>query len=140
MKKSGWEHYSHTADMGIRGFGATKEQAFAEAALAMIAIGIDPKEIRLLQQIEISCEADDDELLFIDWLNSIIYEMATQKMLFSEFEVIISGKQLTGKARGEKLDLAKHKPIVEIKGATYSDLKVYQDKDGTWIAQCIVDI
>jgi len=140
MKKSGWEHYSHTADMGIRGFGTTKGQAFVQAALAMIAVSVDPETIKPRQQMEISCKADDDELLFIDWLNSIIYEMATQKMLFSEFEVAISGKQLTGKARGERLDLAKHKPIVEIKGATYSDLKVYQDKDGTWIAQCIVDI
>ncbi len=140
MKKSGWEHYSHTADMGIRGFGTTKEQAFAQAALAMVAVSVDLKTIKPQQQIEISCQADDDELLFIEWLNSIIYEMATRKMLFSEFEVAISGKKLTAKARGEKLDLARHKPIVEIKGATYSDLKVYQDKDGTWMAQCVVDI
>jgi len=140
MKKSGWEHYSHTADMGIRGFGTTKEQAFAHAACAMVAISVDLETIKPSQQVEILCEADNDELLFIDWLNSIIYEMATRKMLFSEFEVAISGKQLAGKARGEKLNLARHRPIVEVKAATYSDLKVYQDKDGTWIAQCIVDI
>jgi SHS2 domain-containing protein len=140
MKKSGWEHYSHTADMGIRGFGMTKEQAFAQAALAMIAVSIDPQTIEPRQQIEISCQADDDELLFIAWLNSIIYEMATRKMLFSEFEVAVAGKQLTARAWGEQLDFIRHKPIVEIKAATYSDLKVYQDKDGTWMAQCIVDI
>ena len=100
MKKSGWEHYPHTADMGIRGFGTTKEQAFAQAALAMIAVSVDLETIKPQQQIEISCQADDDELLFIEWLNSIIYEMATRKMLFSEFEVAISGNQLTGKALG----------------------------------------
>ena len=33
MKKS-WEHYPHTADMGIRGFGDSVEDAFAAAALA----------------------------------------------------------------------------------------------------------
>jgi len=140
MKKSEWEHYSHTADMGIRGFGTTKEQAFAQAALAMIAVSVDLDTIGREQQIEISCEADDEELLFIVWLNSIIYEMATRKMLFSEFEVAISGKKLTAKALGEKLVLDRHRPVLEIKAATYSDLKVYQDKDGTWIAQCIVDI
>ncbi len=140
MKKSGWEHYPHTADMGIRGFGITKEEAFAQAALAMIAVSIDLKTIKPEQQAEIACEADDDELLFIAWLNSIIYEMATRKMLFCEFEVAISGNQLTGKAYGEKLDLDRHRPVVEIKGATYSDLKVRRTEDGTWMAQCVVDI
>ncbi len=140
MKKSGWEHYPHTADMGIRGFGITKEEAFAQAALAMIAVSVDLDTIKREQQIEISCQADDDELLFVAWLNSIIYEMATRKMLFSEFEVTISGKKLTGKARGEKLDLDRHMPVVEIKGATYSDLKVRRTEDGTWMAQCVVDI
>lgn len=140
MKKSGWKHYPHTADMGIRGFGITKEDAFAQAALAMIAVSVDLEKIKCEQQIEISCEADDDELLFIEWLNNIIYEMATRKMLFSEFEVVISGKQLTGKAWGEKLDLDRHRPVVEIKGATYSDLKVRRAENGTWIAQCVVDI
>ena len=126
--------------MGIRGFGITKEEAFAQAALAMIAVSVDLKTIKPETQVEITCEGDDDELLFIAWLNSIIYEMATRKMLFSKFEVKTSGRQLTAKAGGEKLDLDRHKPVVEIKGATYSDLKVRRNEYGTWVAQCIVDI
>ena len=140
MKKSGWEHYPHTADMGIRGFGANKEEAFAQAALAMIAVSVNLETIKLEQQVEISCEADDDELLFVAWLNSIIYEMDARKMVFSKFEVATNGKQLTGKAWGEKMDLNKHKPVVEIKGAAYSDLKVKRNEDGIWMAQCIIDI
>lgn len=140
MKKSCWEHYPHTADMGIRGFGMTKEEAFAQAALAMIAVSVDLEKIKREQQIEISCQADDDELLFFEWLNSVIYEMTTRKMLFSKFEIAISDKKLTAKARGEKLDLKRHRPVVEIKGATYSDLKVRRAENGTWIAQCVVDI
>jgi tRNA nucleotidyltransferase (CCA-adding enzyme) len=140
MIKKGWEHYSHTADMGIRGFGATKEDAFAQAALAMIATSIDPQTIGCDRQVEIACEGDDDELLFIAWLNHIIYEMDVRKMVFGRFEAAITGRQLTGRIWGEKLDLEKHKPVVEIKGATYSDLKVRQDKNGTWTAQCVVDI
>ena len=126
--------------MGIRGFGETKEEAFEQAALAMVAISVEPGSIEQNEQVEITCKQDDDELLFIDWLNRIIYEMATRKMLFSKFEVRIDGDKLAAKAFGEKLDLKRHRPVVEIKGATYSDLKVQQDKNGTWIAQCIVDI
>ena len=126
--------------MGIRGFGETKEEAFEQAALAMVAISVEPGSIEQNEQVEITCKQDDDELLFIDWLNRIIYEMATRKMLFSKFEVRIDGDKLAAKAFGEKLDLKRHRPVVEIKGATYSDLLIHRDDSGTWTAQCIVDI
>jgi len=140
MKKKGWEHYSHTADMGIRGFGETKQEAFEQAAVAMIAISVEPEKIKPAEAIEVTCEGNDDESLLFDWLNKILFEMAIRKMLFSKFEVRIEGNKLAAKAFGERIDLEKHKPVVEIKGATYSDLKVYRDNDGTWMAQCIVDI
>jgi tRNA nucleotidyltransferase (CCA-adding enzyme) len=140
MLKKGWEHYPHTADMGIRGFGATKEEAFAQAALAMTAIIANLKKISSDQQIEITCQENNDESLFVAWLNRILYEMSCQKMIFARFEVSIKDNQLTAKAWGEKLDIKRHKPVVEIKGATYCDLKVGQDTEGNWIAQCIVDI
>jgi SHS2 domain-containing protein len=138
MKKN-WELYSHTADMGIRGFGDTMEEAFEAAAIAMVAINVDPGKIEQSQKIKVTCSEQDKELLFIAWLNSLLYEMATRKMLFSKFQVTINNGQLTGYAWGEKLDLKKHQPVVEIKGISYSDLKVTQE-NGKWIAQCIVDI
>ena len=138
MKRT-WELYSHTADMGIRGFGDTMGEAFEAAAVAMVAVNVDPEKIEQKQKIEITCTEQDNELLFIAWLNSLIYEMATRKMLFSKFHVIIKDGQLTGYAWGEKLDLQKHQPVVEIKGISYSDLKVTQE-NGKWVAQCIVDI
>jgi SHS2 domain-containing protein len=137
--KRNWEHYSHTADMGIRGFGDTMEEAFAAAAVAMVAINVPPEKINQQQKVEVTCIGQDRELIFVAWLNSILYEMATRKMLFSRFEVKIEGGRLTGSALGEKIDLKRHKPVVEIKGVSYCDLKVTEE-NGKWCAQCIVDI
>ena len=138
MRKD-WEHYSHTADMGIRGFGESIEQAFANAAVALVAVNVEPEKVLLETKIQITCRDDDIELLFIAWLNNLLYEMSTRKMFFSKFQVEINNGELTGYAWGEKLDLEKHAPGVEIKGISYSDLKVAQE-NGKWIAQCIVDI
>ncbi|MCJ7779102.1 MAG: archease [Sedimentisphaerales bacterium] len=140
MSKARWEHYSHPADVGIRGFGPTKEQAFAQAGLALTAVITDLKTVEPKQPVKITCREQDDELLFVDWLNALIYEMATRRMLFSKFEVGIKDKELRAKAWGEKIDLKKHNPVVEVKAATYADLKVLQSKDGSWLAQCIVDV
>lgn len=140
MSKAYWEHYSHPADMGVRGFGRTKAEAFEQAALAMTAVVAEPKKIELRDNIEICCEQDDEQLLFAGWLNAVIYEMATRKMLFGRFEVTIDGNQLKAKLAGEKIDVKKHKPAVEVKAATFMDLEVKKIKNDLWMAQCIVDI
>lgn len=134
-----WEHYPHEADMGVRGIGGTREQAFEQAALAlMTVISQAPVEPRVAVTIE--CEAPDDELLLVDWLNAIVYEIATRRLLFSRFTVHIDGHRLTATAWGEPLDIARHQPAVEVKGATYTGLRVAREPDGRWVAQCVVDV
>lgn len=135
-----WEHFPHQADVGVRGLGATLEQAFEQAALALTAVVADPATVTPKEMLRLSCGAPDAELLLVDWLNSLIYEMATRNMLFSRFEVHIERNRLTAQAWGEALDIARHHPAVEIKGATYTALKVAQQADGKWLAQCVVDV
>jgi SHS2 domain-containing protein len=140
MKGKRWEHFPHKADIGIRGTGATKEEAFEQAAVALTAVITEPEKVAPEREVEITCQADDDELLLADWLNSLLYEMATRKMLFSRFEVRIEGNHLNGTAWGEKMEVSKHSPTTEVKAATYAELSVRQEQDGTWVAQCIVDV
>jgi len=134
-----WEHFEHKADIGVRGIGNTLAEAFEQAALAMSAIVTDLSHIEPKQAIDVACEDPDQELLLVDWLNALIFETATRKILFSRFEVNIEDGQLTARAWGELINIARHQPAVEIKGATYTELKVYQEQD-KWVAQCIVDV
>lgn len=135
-----WEHFSHDADIGVRGLGATLEQAFEQAALALTAVITDPAEVVAQEMLPLCCAAPDAELLLVDWLNVLIYEMVTRNMLFSRFEVHVEEGRLTAKVWGEALDVARHRPAVEIKGATYTALKVARQADGSWLAQCVVDV
>jgi SHS2 domain-containing protein len=135
-----WEHFAHEADIGVRGLGATLEQAFAQAALALTAVITDPAAVVPRESIRLSCEAPDAELLLVDWLNTLIYEMATRNMLFARFDVHVEGERLEAQVWGEKLDAMRHLPAVEVKGATYTALKVARRPDGNWLAQCVVDV
>lgn len=139
MAGAGWEHFHHVADIGVRGYGATVEEAFAQAALALTAVIADPAAIAPRTPVTIECTAPDQELLLVDWLNALIYEMATRTMLFSRFTVRIVGDRLMGEAWGEAVDVARHAPAVEVKGATYTCLKVAEEA-GRWLAQCVVDV
>jgi SHS2 domain-containing protein len=123
----------------VRGRGASKEEAFVHAALALTAVVTDPADVAARDRVPIACEAPDDELLFAEWLNALIYEMATRRMLFGRFSVRIEGPRLAGEAWGEAIDAARHRPAVEVKGATYTTLRVAQE-DGRWVAQTVVDV
>ncbi len=137
---TGWEHFPHDADMGIRGFGITKPQAFEQAALALTAVVTDPQRVAARVEHHFTCEAPDDELLLVDWLNALIYDMASRRMVFSRFDVTITDQHLEGTAHGEPVDRMKHEPAVEIKGATYTELSVRQIEGNGWVAQCVVDV
>lgn len=139
MMSSGWELFEHGADIGVRGFGQTKDVAFEQTAMAMTAVITDPQKVATDIEVGISCEAPDDELLLVEWLNALVYEMATRHLLFGRFEVRTENGALRAKAWGERIDRAKHEPAVEVKGATYTALQVKHD-GLTWVAQCVVDV
>jgi len=140
MDERGWEHFTHMADIGVRGWGPTREAAFEQVALALTAVITPPERVRARDCIEIRCQAPDDEFLLFDWLNALIYEMATRRMLFSRFQVQIRDHRLQATVCGEAVDVERHQPVVEIKGATYTELRVERDAKGRWLAQCVVDV
>jgi SHS2 domain-containing protein len=140
ITRAEWHHFPHRADIGVQGIGATLAEAFEQAAIAMTAVICDVETVAAKHSVEITCEASDAEMLLVDWLNALVYEMATRNMLFSRFEVQIEGGRLQATVWGEALDPKRHQPAVEVKGATYTALKVGQQEDGRWFAQCVVDV
>lgn len=141
-----WEHFHHQADIGVRGIGPTLDKAFEQVAMALTAVVTDLARVRPRQAIELECEAPRASLLLVDFLNRLVYEMATRRMIFRQFEVHLSPPDLGGAlslhalAWGEPVDPARHQPAVEVKGATYYELEVRQNPAGEWVVQCVVDV
>jgi len=150
-----WEHFPHEADVGVRGRGESADVAFQQAALALTAVITNPDLIRNEEQVEIACEAPSLDVLLVDWLNAVIYEMTTRlvdwlnaviyemttrSMLFGRFRVKINGLKLSAQAQGEHVDRQRHEPVVEPKGATFTELRVSRDDEAQWVAQCVVDV
>ena len=140
MTRGRWEHFEHVADIGIRGYGGSLAEAFVQAALAMSSVVTDLDRIDTVDAVTIECEATAPDLLLVDWLNEIVYEMATRGMLFGRFDVEIQDGRLRARLYGEATDPEKHQPAVEIKGATFTELDVHQAENGKWVAQCVIDV
>ena len=136
---AGWAHFPHDADIGISGRGKTVDEAFEQAARALTAV-VTEADVAPTSRVDVTCTQPDLELLFVDWIDTVIYEMAVREMLFGRFAVRIEGTWLTGALWGEAVDVARHAPACEPKGATLTGVSVAQGSDGLWTARCVVDV
>ncbi len=138
---TGWEHFAHGADVGVRGRGPTLTVAFEQAALALTAVTTDPARVEPRLEVSVECEAPDRELLLVDWLNALVYHASARRLVLGRFQVHLDddGRALRGTAWGEPVDRERHQPELEVKGATYTALRVAREGE-EWVAECVVDV
>jgi SHS2 domain-containing protein len=134
-----WEHFPHQADIGIKATADSLSRAFEQAAVALTAIITEPQKVEAIESVQIECTGENEELLLVNWLSSVIYEMDIRKMLFSRFEVAIENLKLSATIWGEKINQNKHFPAVEPKAVTYNQLSV-KNENGKWVVQCVIDV
>ncbi len=140
MPERQWEHFEHDADIGLSAFAETRAGLFEAMGEALTALITEPGKVRAEYSVSIGCEAPNDDLLLADWINALVYEMATRKMLFGAWHVRLENHSLDATVAGERVDRERHQPAVEVKGATYTELAVSQDDTGLWRGRCIVDV
>lgn len=138
-----YEILDHVADAGVRGIGATLEEAFAEAARGMFSLMADLTAVRATRAVKIGVRADTLEGLLVSWLGELLTRRDTLGLMFSRFEARIEAEdgrwRLTGHAWGEKVTPERHRLGVEVKAATYFGVRV-EKRTTDYIAQCVVDL
>lgn len=136
----GYGTFDHGADIGVRGRGATASEAFANGVLALTSVVTDPRVVAAREEVVLELEGDELELLFYAFLQAVVFEMATRGLLFGDVEVELAQGRLRARLGGERVDVARHRPAVEVKGPTMTELSVSCGADGIWTAQCVVDV
>ncbi len=121
-----YEIFEHTADVGIRAWGANLSKAFENIARGMFAIITDESKIDSEKEYDIHLKAHDLEQLLIDWLSELLFLNGAKGLVFGNFKVRINEEncELKAKVKGEKYDRKKHGYGAEIKAATYHLLEV----------------
>ena len=133
----------HTADVFFVAKAATLPELFRECALAVEETMVEVEQVKPKQKTKILAEADKIQNLLFDFLDDVVFFKDYKQLIFSKFDIDI--KEENGKytlvcfAYGEKLDILRHKPKVDVKAITMHEFKVEQVKDG-WKAQVLVDI
>ena len=135
-----YEIIEHTADIGLRCWGGDLKELFINAAYGMFSILADLKNVRSKKSLEIKLEAPNVEELFLSWLSELLYQYNSKSIIFKEFLIDkLSQNLISAQAKGEKLNLKRHRLKTEIKAATYHQLKVQKMKN-YWQGEVIFDI
>jgi len=139
---SDFEFIEHTADIGLRVYGKTREDLFKNAAFALSKLLVD-KELAGDKRISVQLEAESFEDLLINWLNELISNFFAHKFLGSEFCLSLKNeddkKSLQAEVLGSKFDPYKNKINREVKAATYHNLKIVKTNGG-FSAEIIFDV
>src|SRR5262245_12890849 len=134
------EVFEHGADYGVRGYGPTLEAAFENAARAMFSIAVETlSSVRPPRKVEVEAEAPDEELLLVEWLNSLLAAASLEGIVPGDCRARIRDGRVVGEATGEPFDPARHRGGTEVKGATLTLLRVAREGEG-YLAQCVVDV
>ncbi len=145
MKKAGFEFRDHTADVQVRSWGSSLEEAFSQTAYSLMAtITPNLKKITPKVERELTVEAEDKEALLFDFLSEFLYIFDVDELVFNEIHVRSIEKfndnyKLRATLVGEKFDLDKHEIGIEVKAITYSFLNI-DEKHKSTIIDIVFDI
>lgn len=136
----GFEVLDISGDVGIRAFGASREEALVSAGVGMYSLITDVDRVREKDAREIEVGADSLEGLLVSYLNELIFHFDTYGFIGKKIEVSFVGA-LSVKATisGEEFDLDRHEQRLLIKAATYHNVRFARMGDW-WQAEVMFDI
>lgn len=114
----------HTADIGIEVESEGLENAFSEAATALVSLMVSIENVSCSEIKEIEIESHDLESLLVKFLSEILYLFDAESFVFSRVEVRIDGTRLRASLCGEKYSRERHGSKLNVKAVTYHMLSV----------------
>jgi len=130
----------HTADIGIRVKSASLAGLFKSAALAITELSTQKQKNQFLEKHKfvITQKAENVEELFVNWLNELLSLSSAEALIFEDIKINQINEQFVD-AIAIGSDSRNYKTNVEIKAATYHQLKVQKNNSG-WQAEVIFDV
>lgn len=134
------KYFGHRADVEYEAYGRTLEEAFANAASAMMDVMTDIKKVKPSVKREITVSSEDLKSLLYDFLEQLLILHDSENMVFSKVTVKkIRGNRLEAEALGETFDEKRHKSKTVVKAVTYHNMEI-GEKGGRCFVHIVLDI
>ena len=140
VSERGWEHFEVEADVGVRGWGATRAEAFAQATLGVFALLVTPEDVQERERREVRAQADSPEALLVAWIDECLYVHEIEGFAACDVEVTeCSDTVVHGRLLGEPIEPGRHRLGTVVKGATLHGISVTAENDRHQV-RIIVDV
>ena len=124
----GWDHFEVEADVGVRAWGGTRAAAFAQAALGVLALIVEPASVSSRESREVRAQAETPEGLLAAWIDECLYVHEIEGFVACDVEVgDCTDTVAHGRLLGEPIDPARHRLGTVVKGATLHRISVATD-------------
>ncbi len=127
----GYEHFDVEADVGVRAWGPSLAEAFAQTALGVFALIVPPEDVAERETREVRAQGDGLETLLVSWINECLYVHEIEG--FAVHRVSVSappGVFVHGVLHGEPLDPERHRLGTVVKAATLHGVAVTAGAEG----------
>jgi len=135
-----FELLEHTSDIGVLARRSTREEALIAASHGLVSILVNPAEVRAVEERYFKAPGSDEAAQIVNWLNEILFFFDTDGLIFTDFIVDSwTSEEITGHAKGERLDIERHEFRTAVKAATYHQFESHATPDG-WELRVFVDV
>ncbi|HXW69074.1 MAG TPA: archease [Dissulfurispiraceae bacterium] len=129
-----------SGDVGIRAYGKTVSEAYANAGIGMYSLITDISDVEEQESVEFEMNGDSHEGVLAAYLNELIFRFDTYGFIGKRVEVPeFSGSSMRVIVYGEEFDPDRHERRLLIKAATYHNIKI-ERADGVWEVEVVFDI
>ncbi len=132
-----------SGDAGIKAYGKTCEEAFANAGMGMYSLITDIGNIDERRQVDVEVKSDAIEGLLVSFLNELIFRFDAYGFIGNRIEITAFSPQppafVEAKIYGEEFDIDRHERRLLVKAATYHNIRVEKTGD-KWEIEVIFDI
>src|SRR5262245_40760041 len=127
----GYETITIGERVGVRAWGTTIAEAFAEAAQGVFAMIVDPARVDAPESREVRAQGASVEALLLTWINECLYVYEIEGFVAGRVHVdTCAGGVVHGTLFGEELDGSRHRPSAAIKGAIPEGIDVAAGDSG----------
>ena len=137
---AGYGYFDVVADVGVKAWGSTLSEAFAQAALGVFALIVDPGSAEPRESREVLAQRETQEALLVNWLNECLFVHDTEAFVVNRIEFLVfEATRVHARLWGEELNPGRHRVGTVVKAATFHQVQV-RETDGRWEIRVVLDV
>ena len=137
---AGFEYFDVAADVGVVARGASLAEAAGALGRGVFNLIVPLEAVEAREERKVAVEGVDEGALLVNWVNELLYLHDVEGWVVARIEVEVVPPRLTARLVGESFDPARHPRGTVVKAATFHNLAIQRDPEGSVTLRMVLDV